>query len=107
MILGVCAYEGDLGGGKLQIPDSTGPNSIEDKQGAVNSEPLPGLLSFLLPLSGREICNESWTVSQGPNDLVEEQWEESRRCLWVGRDEAGRRDSRGRERGQGQENSKL
>lgn len=42
----MCAYEGDLGGGKLQIPDSTGPNSIEDKQGAVNSGPLPDLLSF-------------------------------------------------------------
>lgn len=51
MILGVCAYEGDLGGGKLQIPDSTGPNSIEDKQGAVNPEPLPDLLSFLCSLS--------------------------------------------------------
>lgn len=37
----------DLGGGRLQIPDCTAPNSIEDKGDAFNSEPLSVLFSFL------------------------------------------------------------
>lgn len=50
--LDVCAYECDLGGGRLQIPDCTAPNSIEDKGNAFNSEPLSCPLLFSLSLGG-------------------------------------------------------
>lgn len=40
-------YEGVFGGRRLQISDCTALNSIEDKQGAVNSEALALLLSSL------------------------------------------------------------
>lgn len=59
LFLNVCASGCVLGGGRLQLPDCTALNSIEDKQGAINSERLPDLWSSLLSRSlGRKLQHQ-------------------------------------------------